>query len=119
MEYSIGEVSNILNLSKDMVRYYEKQGAIKASRNPENNYRTYETMEVFWLLEAVQHKSWGIPISEIAEFDSKVFEALPAYARSKGYSIRENEPMRGILLGRGYDDGRFHRIVRLNLPIQI
>ncbi len=267
MEYSIGEVSNILNLSKDMVRYYEKQGAIKASRNPENNYRTYETMEVFWLLEAVQHKSWGIPISEIAdvrknrydqntdtflsrkigelkdeiaykellrgrlenireqiplsrinvgnfwvrrtpaawtchlvtgrgdqydrisisakesrvvfdeknipffengfivyddrvewemmirkdfadalkitlpetftfipeaaalctnvdigeigEFDPKVFEALPAYARSKGYSIRENEPMRGILLGRGYDDGRFHRIVRLNLPIQI
>ena len=58
-------------------------------------------------------------IGEIGEFDPKVFEALPAYARSKGYSIRENEPMRGILLGRGYDDGRFHRIVRLNLPIQI
>lgn len=67
MEYSIGEVSSILNLSKDMVRYYEKQGAIRASRNPENNYRTYETMEVFWLLEALHYKSWGIPISEIAE----------------------------------------------------
>ena len=50
-----------------MVRYYEKQGAIRASRNPENNYRTYETMEVFWLLEALHYKSWGIPISEIAE----------------------------------------------------
>ena len=23
-------------------------------------------MEVFWLLEAMQHKSWGIPISEIS-----------------------------------------------------
>lgn len=265
MEYSIGEVSCILNLSKDMVRYYEKQGAIRASRNPENNYRTYETMEVFWLLEALHYKSWGIPISEIAEirknrydhntgtflsrkieelkdeisykyllkgrlenirdqfplarinvgnfwvrrtpavwschlvtgrgdvydrislsaresrvifdekcipffdngltvyedridwemiirkeytdtlqitvpesftyipeatvlctnvdigeigeFDPTVFEVLPAYARSRGYSIRENVPMRGSLLGRGYDDGRFHRVVRLYLPI--
>ena len=266
MEYSIGEVSSILNLSKDMVRYYERQGAIRANRNPENNYRTYETMEVFWLLEALHYKSWGIPISEIAEirnnrydhntgaflsrkieelkaeisykdllkgrleniceqfslarinvgnfwvrrtpavwschlvtgrgdlydrislsvqesgmvfdersipffdsgltvyndriewemtilkeytdslkitvpesftfipeatvlctnvdigeigeFDPTVFEVLPAYARSKGYSIRENVPMRGILLGRGYDDGRFHRVVRLDLPIR-
>ena len=63
--YSIGEVSTLLNLSRDMIRYYEKQGAIKASRGAENNYRRYDPMEVFWLLEAMQHKSWGVPISEI------------------------------------------------------
>ena len=66
MEYSIGDVSALLNLSRDMIRYYEKQGAIKASRNSSNNYRSYDSMEVFWLLEAMMHKSWGIPISEIA-----------------------------------------------------
>lgn len=65
MEYTIGEVSAILSLSRDMIRYYEKQGAIRASRNAENRYRTYDTMEVFWLLEAMVHKSWGVPISEI------------------------------------------------------
>ena len=64
--YSIGEVSTLLNLSRDMIRYYEKQGAIKASRGAENNYRRYDAMEVFWLLEAMQHKSWGVPISEIS-----------------------------------------------------
>ena len=64
--YSIGEVSTLLNLSRDMIRYYEKQGAIRASRGAENNYRRYDSMEVFWLLEAMQHKSWGIPISEIS-----------------------------------------------------
>ena len=26
MEYKIGEVSKILNISKEMIRYYEKQG---------------------------------------------------------------------------------------------
>ena len=50
--YSIGEVSTLLNLSRDMIRYYEKQGAIRASRGAENNYRRYDSMEVFWLLEA-------------------------------------------------------------------
>ena len=64
--YSIGEVSTLLNLSRDMIRYYEKQGAIRASRGAGNNYRRYDSMEVFWLLEAMQHKSWGIPISEIS-----------------------------------------------------
>ena len=64
--YSIGEVSTLLNLSRDMIRYYEKQGAIRASRGAGNNYRRYDSMEVFWLLEAMQHKSWGVPISEIS-----------------------------------------------------
>ncbi|MCR4892118.1 MAG: MerR family transcriptional regulator [Lachnospiraceae bacterium] len=266
MEYSIGEVSRILNVSKDMIRYYEKQGAIFASRNQKNNYRSYNTMEVFWLLEALQHKSWGIPIKgiidirknrfeqntdeflkeeierlneelsykqvlskrleqvreqiafgkynvgnfwvkripavwrcplitghgddydrfsitdkesrivfnerntpffesgltayenrvewemtilneyadalglslkdgfsftpeetalcthidigEVGEFDPGVFEVLPAYAASRGYNRKDKAPMRGTLIGRGYDNGRFHRIVRLYLPIE-
>lgn len=29
MEYKIGEVSKILNISKEMIRYYEKQGILK------------------------------------------------------------------------------------------
>ena len=45
--YSIGEVSTLLHLSRDMIRYYEKQGAIKASRGTGNNYRKYAPMEVF------------------------------------------------------------------------
>lgn len=32
MEYKIGEVSKILNISKEMIRYYEKQGILKPSR---------------------------------------------------------------------------------------
>lgn len=67
MDYSIGEVADLLNISRDMIRYYEKQGAIRSARNAANNYRSYDEMEVFWLLEAMQHKSWGIPISEISE----------------------------------------------------
>ena len=41
MEYKIGEVSKILNISKEMIRYYEKQGILKPSRKEDNNYRTF------------------------------------------------------------------------------
>lgn len=67
MNYSIGEVSDILHLSRDMIRYYEKQGTIHSRRNSSNNYRYYDEMDIFWLLEAIQHKSWGINISEISK----------------------------------------------------
>ena len=49
MEYKIGEVSKILNISKEMIRYYEKQGILKPSRKEDNNYRTYSVMDVFLL----------------------------------------------------------------------
>ena len=67
MEYSIGDVSALLNLSRDMIRYYEKQGSIHSKRNEKNNYRIYDTMDVFWLLEAIQHRSWGISIGDISD----------------------------------------------------
>ena len=246
--YSIGEVSTLLNLSRDMIRYYEKQGAIRASRGAENNYRRYDSMEVFWLLEAMQHKSWGVPISEISgirnheytinteqflgeevrrirkkihyqellaqrleqlrmnmllstknigcfwveqipasycchlvtgrgdeyerinlseagssfiftdqhlpfidsalmvengrvewemalqdkyadafkdempdgeigSFDQEVFGVLPAYAASHGFSVPDGAGIRGIILGRGYENGEFRRIVKIHLPV--
>ncbi|MDO4415156.1 MAG: MerR family DNA-binding transcriptional regulator [Erysipelotrichaceae bacterium] len=40
-EYSICELSELLGISREMVRYYEKCGAISLSRNNENNYRIY------------------------------------------------------------------------------
>lgn len=67
MNYSIGEVSDLLHLSRDMIRYYEKQGTIHSKRNSANNYRYYDEMDIFWLLEAMQHKSWGINISDISK----------------------------------------------------
>lgn len=35
MEYNIKEVSNILNISREMIRYYEKKGMISPKRKEE------------------------------------------------------------------------------------
>lgn len=74
MKYSIGEISAILNISRDMIRYYEKQGIIKAQRDPLNNYRYYDTKDLFWLLEAIEHKNLNIHISDIQNMRSNNYE---------------------------------------------
>lgn len=67
MEYKIGEVSKILNISKEMIRYYEKQGILKPSRKEDNNYRTYSVMDVFLLMEIIRYQSIHFGIKDISE----------------------------------------------------
>ena len=67
MEYKIGEVSKILNISKEMIRYYEKQGILKPARIGVNNYRTYSVMDVFLLMEIIRYQSIHFGIKDISE----------------------------------------------------
>ena len=67
MYYKIGEVSDLTNISKEMIRYYEKQGALSPIRKVENNYRLYSTMDVFLLMEIVRYQSMHFSVKEIAE----------------------------------------------------
>lgn len=67
VDYSIGNVSKILNISKEMIRYYEKQGALKPSRKEDNNYRTYSSMDVFFLMEMIRYQSFGLTVKETTE----------------------------------------------------
>ncbi len=62
MDYSIRDVSDFLHLSREMIRYYEKWGVLTPKRNEQNNYRSYTILDVFMLLDAIQYKSWGIPV---------------------------------------------------------
>ncbi|WP_294879272.1 MerR family DNA-binding transcriptional regulator [uncultured Lactobacillus sp.] len=39
MSYSINELAKLAGISTRTLRYYDKQGLLKARRNPENNYR--------------------------------------------------------------------------------
>ncbi len=44
MEYRINDLSKILGISKEMIHYYEKCGAVKPSRSVDNNYRIYTAL---------------------------------------------------------------------------
>ena len=73
MKYRIGDVSKMLHISDQMIRYYEKNGVIHPERSGDGQYRLYSGMDVFLLFEAIKYKEWDISIPEINDMISNAF----------------------------------------------
>ena len=88
MEYKIGEVSKMLNISKEMIRYYEKKGALSPSRVQDNNYRTYSSMDVFLLMEIKRYQALGISVKEITNlFSDNYMQQYASYLHQYHYQL--------------------------------
>lgn len=66
MEFSIGEMSKLHNISIQTLRYYDKIGLLKpALINEKNNYRYY-TIDQFIVIDMIKHcKLMGLSLEEI------------------------------------------------------
>lgn len=73
MNYKISDISNIFQISKEMIRYYEKQGAISSVRKQDNNYRMYSIWDVFNFLDFLQYKEMGISAKELVRIKENEF----------------------------------------------
>ena len=98
MKYTIGEVANFLHLSRDMIRYYEKRGVIVSERNESNNYRTYDNMAVFELLDTIQHKNLNLSIREIESMRHGDYEHNMSCYLDRYYDELKNEISFGTTL---------------------
>jgi len=67
MNYSIGEFSNITNISIYTLRYYEKENLIIPNRK-ENGRRCYNEKDVIWIEFIKRLKDTKMPIKEIQEY---------------------------------------------------
>lgn len=70
MKYQINDLSKILNVSPETIRYYEKKGIITPSRDPVSNYRVYDAWDVFSLLDNTLYKKFGFTTKEYEELIS-------------------------------------------------
>lgn len=99
MQYRIGDVSKILNLSDQMIRYYEKHGVIHPRRSGDGQYRYYTEMDIFLLFEAMKYKEWDISIPEINDLISndyyqKLIGNLDAYEKKLSSEIEYKSIMK-------------------------
>ena len=60
----IGELSRAMGLSRDALRFYEKQGLLTSVRGS-NGYRHYEPNAVAWLTYVGQAQALGFTLAEI------------------------------------------------------
>lgn len=98
MKYSIGDVSQALNLSREMIRYYEKNGVLKLTRDSSSNYRNYEIMDIFWLMESLQYRSWGVSIPEIQKIREDSFHIQTAGFLEKQTESLDQEILKKTML---------------------
>lgn len=71
MRYKIGNVAGILGISPDLIRYYEEKGVVSPTKDPNNNYRYYDTWDINYLIDCLWYKNFGFSIEQIAKMASE------------------------------------------------
>jgi DNA-binding transcriptional MerR regulator len=66
----IGQLSGKTGLTRDTIRFYEKQGLIEVGRKERrfNNYKEYSEETLQRLLVIIRMKRFGFTLNEIAEY---------------------------------------------------
>ena len=67
-KYTIGEVSQICNISKKALRYYDKIGLITSKRKDYNNYRYYTEESLLAVPVIKYYKQMGFKLNEMQKF---------------------------------------------------
>lgn len=64
MDYRIGELADILGVSTETVRYYERIGLVQSHRCPDNNYRVFSIVESEHLIDMKSLQLLGFSLVE-------------------------------------------------------
>lgn len=67
MKYTIGEFSNLLGVSADTLRLYEKFGILTPEKDDRNNYRYYDDLDARNLLTCRWYRSLDFSLKEASE----------------------------------------------------
>ena len=63
--YTIGEVEKITGISKDRLRYYDKQGILKPRQTQGNQYRDYTIEDIIEVLSVEYFRQIDLGIKDI------------------------------------------------------
>lgn len=67
MSLKIGDVSKLLNMTVETIRFYESENIIKPTRKLDSKYRLYETWDIFYLMECLKYRSFDISVRDISK----------------------------------------------------
>lgn len=95
MNYSIGEFSNITNISSPTLRYYEKEQLLVTNRDAIGR-RFYTQEDITWILFIKKLKDTGMSIKDIREYailryqgDSTMQQRLVILEKHKAFVMEE------------------------------
>ncbi|GAJ99825.1 MerR family transcriptional regulator [Geomicrobium sp. JCM 19055] len=63
--YKTSDLLEMIDVSRDALRYYEKQGILNPRHNEQNNYRQYTDKDIYRLLVTDFYKKRNLSLKEI------------------------------------------------------
>ena len=67
-EYRIGEVSKMLDVPVETIRFLEQKGLVSPEKNPESGYRFYDVWDVNQILDYKKFRQIGFSSGETISF---------------------------------------------------
>lgn len=77
MAYSIGEISEMLNISISTLRYYDKEGLLPLVNRTSGNIRIFDDTDVECLKMIECLKNTGMPLKDIKNFFECAKKGIP------------------------------------------
>lgn len=96
-DYNIRDVEKLTGISKQNIRYYEKQGLLHPKRNPENLYREYSGEDVELLLRIKLFRKLDMPLEDIRSLLEGERPLQTAVKAQKERLRREQERLKDAL----------------------
>lgn len=79
-KYKIGEVSKILNIPVESIRFFERKGIVTPQKDKTNNYRYYTVNDINRLLDYRKYREFGCSVNEaldiIQSSDLAIFKKI-------------------------------------------
>ena len=93
----IAEVERLTGISKQTIRFYEKEGLIEPGRNNENRYREYDAQDVKKLKRISLMRKLNVPISEIKEVMDGTRSFAEAIDVQRAQILKEREEQDALI----------------------
>ena len=72
MYLTVGEISKVLGITTEMIRFYVREGIITPRQNEENNYWEYSSTDVMYLSDILFYRDLELPLKDI----KRIFDGL-------------------------------------------
>ena len=84
---TIGEISEILNITPSTLRFWEKENLFHVSKKS-NHYRTYTNTDLIDIADILYYRNLGVPVKDIRAFSSLELSEYDQFLENQERAIR-------------------------------
>ena len=110
---TIGEISEILNITPSTLRFWEKENLFHVSKKS-NHYRTYTNTDLIDIADILYYRNLGVPVKDIRAFSSLELSEYDQFLENQERELNKKiEEYQQMLLRSQSLKRNYYRLLRL------